>query len=146
MIRFECKNCKEALEAPDSLAGAELKCPKCDSTQTVPGAGNAAARERSIPTSLFRYVGLRILGWIVLPVILLGIFAMQTNEREKTVDAQYSLAGRPDPIRVNIVNTERSPVDKYYGFIEFLVVVGIAVSCWRQEGMLFNILQKQREG
>ena len=29
MIDFDCKNCGEGMEAPESLAGESLQCPRC---------------------------------------------------------------------------------------------------------------------
>jgi len=36
MIKFTCLNCGEKMEAPDSLRGEFLDCPKCDSREIVP--------------------------------------------------------------------------------------------------------------
>ena len=37
MIKFKCSKCGEGLEAPDSLCGEVLKCPKCGLHEKVPG-------------------------------------------------------------------------------------------------------------
>ncbi|MDD4916148.1 MAG: hypothetical protein PHW13_14075 [Methylococcales bacterium] len=37
MIQFNCKNCNEPLESPESLAGNMLVCPQCKISQWVPG-------------------------------------------------------------------------------------------------------------
>jgi hypothetical protein len=36
MINFACSNCAEPLEAPESLAGRLLNCPKCQTPHIVP--------------------------------------------------------------------------------------------------------------
>ena len=36
MIQFKCSQCGEALEAPDSMQGERLQCPKCRYPELVP--------------------------------------------------------------------------------------------------------------
>lgn len=36
MIKFNCVNCKEEMEAPQSLVGQTIKCPKCGNVTMVP--------------------------------------------------------------------------------------------------------------
>lgn len=36
MIEFRCSQCGEALEAPDSMAGEKLQCPKCRFPEKIP--------------------------------------------------------------------------------------------------------------
>jgi hypothetical protein len=37
MIKFKCTKCGEGLEAPESLVGQAVKCPKCELHEEVPG-------------------------------------------------------------------------------------------------------------
>ena len=36
MITFKCTKCGETMEAPESLAGKTLQCPKCGLHESVP--------------------------------------------------------------------------------------------------------------
>lgn len=43
MIEFKCSMCGEGMEAPESLAGQSVKCPKCGALRRVPGQTRPAA-------------------------------------------------------------------------------------------------------
>lgn len=40
-IRFECESCSARIKVPDSTEGRKVKCPRCGSTQRVPGSKSA---------------------------------------------------------------------------------------------------------
>jgi predicted Zn finger-like uncharacterized protein len=40
-IRFECESCSARIKVPDSTEGRKVKCPRCGSTQRVPGTKSA---------------------------------------------------------------------------------------------------------
>jgi len=47
MIQFKCSQCKELLEAPESMQGERLQCPKCRYPEVVP-----APEEKAEPIKL----------------------------------------------------------------------------------------------
>lgn len=61
MISFACKKCGEIMEAPDSLAGRCLDCPKCKKSQVVPG---TAIKIKQPAIDHWIYGGLSLL-WLI---------------------------------------------------------------------------------
>ena len=49
MINFSCKNCRESLEAPESLSGDMLKCPECHDINKIPAKSTIKKTSRSTP-------------------------------------------------------------------------------------------------
>ncbi len=69
MIRWNCRQCGEGLEAPQSMAGQMLACAACKATVRIP----AATVERPAPTSSTRRTAVLIAAPVV--ALVLGYFA-----------------------------------------------------------------------
>lgn len=63
MIRWKCAACRELLEAPDSLSGGSVHCPKCAAVNAVP-AGHRTRAFRLVVFLLVLVVLIPIYSWI----------------------------------------------------------------------------------
>src|SRR5262245_15232278 len=52
-IEFRCSQCNQLLRVPDTSAGKNARCPKCQTLMTVPVAGGAVPPDASAPASPF---------------------------------------------------------------------------------------------
>ncbi len=94
MIRFACPTCGAKVSVKEERAGASLRCPRCKETLRVPGGGatpdwvkDAAAdelpfalpvhppAEPAVPMKVRWPVEFRILTWVVLAIVCLGLMS-----------------------------------------------------------------------
>jgi len=77
--------------------------------------------------------------WIILPVIVIGIWAVFGAEQQSRIDAQYSIAGRPDPLKVEVSETKYTHAEYFIGSIKFIALMAILITGWRIEKQLVHL-------